>query len=1036
MVAQSAENILNLFGNTSTGEFTVNLNAQLVRLSFEQQQERFAQTAYAVPIFSDKLVDRMLVEGADRILLVGGRPGFDKQKFITYLGYLLAQSNGPEPIDVLPLFMWKNSLELSGILVEIQKKTAPAIFLIPSLISLKEDFLSELNHLIKENGGYVILSCEDPERLSLSIKAKSTYCYSLDVETQLFSVKQIADRLCEKFTSLGFHNRFHQSIQRFDAKTVLDVSEVYTVEGLAEELKYLTLEQAGALIDSLSSTTNKLDRSSFSEAISKEVNTQFEQWILSLEEREQLIVLGMLLLDGLQEDQFFATMQILIDRGWHWLDEKLRAFDYFEVFKLNSFFSLESETLTNSLPNREEILAKTFWRTHKRHILSALEVLKELVYFSVSTRSAVSHPELFKTITLRDNFCYQMARTFSDIGLVSEETIQDILIGFAINPDEEIQLVAARTLAFWKLKDNEERVFNTLDLWQDQEGQLVFTLIANNLQVEDSESQEEIQQLLDAITAVNSTTALTLGELADLYPANELPEELIARLKHIADYGNDEVIKRLKIVLPDVVAKHIVQLQTQGHIKALLAYSFLTNEIIGPLKQTVLRNGSKRYYYDGGIIYAIQTYRANAVPKVVLDLIDYLLADERKQLVNHQPNLIFQLVFSHLDQIKNSPILIQGLKNRKRLEALAIAVAGAARTQHQAAEFLMKRWYGLAFSHVSVKQRRVLKELLVLVYRHLDLEKCADISIPDVFERLTRILKEDIADKNLRSNASEAVEHQIQLSFPKVKTYLSRLLVQLSLKEQENLNYYFLQRFLEERAQLQGEEMMAYYWTDARNVIQFQANRNKSDSQDLHPIPMWIDTDAPTTELEQTLAEWMVYKPRNGVVSKEESAILNQIGAKAKTYLGQYFQKQEEDFRKRIKDRRKRLSIESKEAAKKKVSLKPTPSRPAGPPPTIQKSESASWFMKTIINYMNRNRESELRPILKAVLPVYLNDPNMTQEDLSLQAKRLALDLNETTAENLPIYIKNAKREYFQIKNFITIIIIATVVILGLILFS
>lgn len=358
--------------------------------------------------------------------------------------------------------------------------------------------------------------------------------------------------------------------------------------------KLKTPESIDIFVRSLTAVESPLEEPKIEELLEKCSGDKraLQQWFnTSLSPHEQLITIGLCLFEGLYDDQFFAVMETLIEQSWHKRDMTLQGLDYCDLDALISYYRLDSpgqtdlKKIESRLPKQRHELLKMAWDTHRRQIFSALPVIEDLVKNSVLKNNV--NREIFSSSKKCRLIREVASETLSAIGLKSinsiEDTLyEDTLLRLAAEENLEVQAVAARAMAQWRVFNQDEKLFDTLQRWQLQTTarQIIRSILENKNPDIDITPQIYIK----------ATIALTVG-FASLYdPPNQLDATLCKLLEQLAkDASNPFIRSRL--------ANYTLPLVTRFHSSLLrgmlydMAKNPLLSEPIGASLASAIREG-------------------------------------------------------------------------------------------------------------------------------------------------------------------------------------------------------------------------------------------------------------------------------------------------------------------------------------------------------------------------------------------------------------------------------------------------------------
>lgn len=293
-----------------------------------------------------------------------------------------------------------------------------------------------------------------------------------------------------------------------------------------------------------------------------------------LEARERLLALGLSFFDGLFDDQFFTALEEIVEKVWQRRDASLRALDYCDLENLHNFFSFtetkdQGTKIAIRFPKQRRILFKVAWNSDRRQILSALPVMVDIVRKSVIGRLA--NPELYGNETKCREIRTAIAETISDIGSISEHSIQTTLLHLSASTNTTVQSTAAYAMARWRDFDYalDKQLFNILHSWLDliQARRIIDQVDAilkgrNESNNESSKAEDHIKITVALTVSYASLYDPPLGMLG----SEGLSEELFDLLKKLANDTSSVVRDAfLNFTLPRVLQIHLRQLSKWLH---------------------------------------------------------------------------------------------------------------------------------------------------------------------------------------------------------------------------------------------------------------------------------------------------------------------------------------------------------------------------------------------------------------------------------------------------------------------------------------
>lgn len=318
------------------------------------------------------------------------------------------------------------------------------------------------------------------------------------------------------------------------------------------------------------------------------------QWYLQFDDRDQMLVVGLVLLDGLPDDLLFAGLEILVGTTWRETDPLFSQFDYRDLSRFAAYFKqtpvdggfLRIEC--GSRRRRMDIL-QVAWNHQRRRLLATLPALTEMVRVSAaesaepapdgkpaSERSepvAVSAARLAaeRALSRTKNGSMQLhqvlVESLSLIGLISVEVVEPYLLDLAAEPLESVQHLVAQALAVWREADKEREFFLLLQRWWSE---------ACNVGDPESRIARAGGASQDPWAAVRATLALTAGYAAQYDRENHLAPHLLGLLQVLVDDPHPLVRAAVwKHALPRTAAWHLQRLDPFLRERVLVSADFV-----------------------------------------------------------------------------------------------------------------------------------------------------------------------------------------------------------------------------------------------------------------------------------------------------------------------------------------------------------------------------------------------------------------------------------------------------------------------------
>jgi hypothetical protein len=512
--------------------------------------------------FTGPAITRTLVEviRRERFLLLGGE-GYDKSGLARHIAWKLSVlSNGKIPY----VKEWDTNQNPQNLVLHIQKEKNADIFILPDISPQHVDYdLSALYRTTQHKNHYVVVSTNHPfkkwkleqdvKRLSWQPAPGEPLYESRDLVNLLLN--QLADN--NKTLPPGLKGKVFTA----DGPLI----ENLQIKNVAEELK--TPDSIHTFVKSLTTVNTTLNRSVVEEVLDNCCSDKrtLRQWFYhSLSSRAQLIAIGLCLFEGLNDDQFFAAMDALVEHSWHKKDTTLQRLDYYDIEELGNYYRLKSlgqsglKQIESPLPELRHHMLETIWNTHRRQILSTLPVIEKLIIDSVAFTPL--NAELYGNYERRRLLREVMGETLCHIGLKFEGSIQGALLehtllNLAAAENLGVQSVVARAIARWRFYDQDDKLFDTLHRWQEDKILKLLNSIQGDVRYTENSKVKEV--------FIKTTVALTVGYAAQYDPPNQLNQKLCDLLPQLAKDCTNKYIRNgfTRYTLPLVVRYHAAQVR-------------------------------------------------------------------------------------------------------------------------------------------------------------------------------------------------------------------------------------------------------------------------------------------------------------------------------------------------------------------------------------------------------------------------------------------------------------------------------------------
>ncbi|MCP4344243.1 MAG: hypothetical protein GY795_01795 [Desulfobacterales bacterium] len=499
---------------------------------------------YIKPIQAEDYVQMTI----DRRLLILGGHGYNKHGLAKYIARQLHEKElGKKEMAIK---LWLPSAEPEDIVAYLQEHEEANVFLLnnisPSGIHHK---LSNIFDEIQNCPHFAIFTTNIPkESWNLSDILKDVY-----ISEVVFSINVLTQRLREKLykDKKSLPEPLCDDTELMQSPEVCEISFQDIVKSLKQP------DKIDLFVQRLLIETCPLSKSRLIQLVKECSEDDICQWYHNiLNPRQQLLAIGLSFFESLFDDQFFASMDHIVESVWRKRDPSLRALDYCDLEDLHTYFPINPVMESYSIidvkySDQRRILIEAAWDTHRRQILSALPAIADLAEKSVSAWNM----ELYGTEERRELIRTVVSETLSDIGLIALDSgksvmqLESVLLRLAANDKIMVQAVAARSMARWREYQYDEKLFSMLERWQKNE---------RNKKKRSGNQKEIIQKSL--LTYIRSTVALVIA-YASLYdPPNCLNERIVNMMEEFVTDENKFVFDRFSYyTLPFVVCNHLSQ---------------------------------------------------------------------------------------------------------------------------------------------------------------------------------------------------------------------------------------------------------------------------------------------------------------------------------------------------------------------------------------------------------------------------------------------------------------------------------------------
>ncbi|HEV7424364.1 MAG TPA: hypothetical protein VGO21_04205, partial [Candidatus Paceibacterota bacterium] len=345
--------------------------------------EPYNRKNYLSPKFTSQLLTRIKEK---KLIIVGGSYGFDKGAFVRHMASLLV-----DELTRVSAKEWFYSSDYYSVFSLMQEEKSKSIFVLNQIAPQNVNYnIAKLISIADDRSHFILISTDSPvEAWKLPENIQREYWFEIP-SSDLYEDSALTDLLCARLNKDREKIKFEFPGINFTGDSeiafslpVKDIAHKLQVPHKIELFHKLILQEREIL------TKEIIDQKLLS--ITKVTGGEIlNQWFHSLNNNEKIIALGVLLFDGLYDDQFFSAIRYVVNDYWHLRDDKLRVLDYCDLESVLNFYKLEmidenKRILKSKFPNQRIELLKTVWYSHRRHLILVLPTLVNMIRNSVNS---------------------------------------------------------------------------------------------------------------------------------------------------------------------------------------------------------------------------------------------------------------------------------------------------------------------------------------------------------------------------------------------------------------------------------------------------------------------------------------------------------------------------------------------------------------------------------------------------------------------------------------------------------------------------
>lgn len=928
---------------------------------------------YASPVFTKKIVKKITGKSQTNVLVLTGRFGFRYSEYLKYLAKLVAKKRYKNTVKIKewvgsPDRKQEGSVDGYEIIPVLKAEKKEGIYLINDLTPYDDRLLNQLDELAKEKNMIILASTADIHKWNLLPAGLEKYIYQIPTEDPLYSHDQILNTLLKTLTELDMFDRFLVPLESFLPESSL--APGLTINELARQFANNTLTDVQGFIHILNQINGKITADQITSSLNKAKQNAFKEWFYGLTAHQKLIALGLTFFDGLLDVQFFSIVEHLVQEIWNVTGEKLRFLDLYDMEALQSYHRWEMDTrakrdaLKIDLPApRYQVLKEVFWTSHRRHILSTISELERIL---LSEKSIYwSDANLEEEDEYRNSkFERMVGQLISDVGMISEDSIQGLIHKFACHTDRRLNKIAAIALSEWFRWDEQEKFYNFVDTQLNSFQPEIDLQIAEINKVRNANKREknELDLLKQVSIRMDITIAYTLGHISYNYPPNKLPQRFMDRLTKIFEGNFQYFDENLKFLLPEIIQRHPMQFLENGYLESMIERNYLRDLVVQGMHQS------------------LPYFQPNKIPYPFLDLVFNIGIKYGREALFPLNNLVADLIATNFVQLQNIEFLDKLLQFRGRYRAIGRGISQVVPKMPEKVIDQVRIWYKRSLN-MEGRGAVNLKNIVLITIGEIPFKDISHSHSLDFFNMTFDIQQKHYKIVEIRASLLELIEKQIYSNFEHVAPYLGKLIANLTQEDRQFMISAVVTRYIQNRAFLGSGDRIVRGGLSQKRII-FYEGKEQVPVKDTILFNLWVYRDRPRTETERVLDKWLL-EPWGEIdkieISFDEADAIKEFSFQTTKAIQKYFDSEEKKL------------IHSIIKKENRVIPRPPEEKIREVPIYITKPQKASLSTKIFINYWLQVKNDNHREVMEVIVPSLVNDRNFYKIDFEGLSEKFKL---------------------------------------------
>ena len=534
-------------GNVATGDFHQNFyeyretNPSFSEIDFENEE------VYPEPIFTQEVVQLLLKK---RILIIKGNNHFDQANFGRKIAKCLHEHSGE--LKMVELIQNEEDKPLNA---QLRQQKAGQVILLNAIHPrhIQYDF-ARLIELVDQKQSYYIINTESsPETWSKAGKITGEYWFEIPEENHyrtedlmVWLLGYLSENplpFMPEELEIGPNTRFSESydINRLVNKITTPQKWIIFISGCRDLEEQPSDRRLEKMLKNLSQSQEEI----------------ITKWFNNLDREEKIIALTAALFNGLFCYQYFEILSQMIQSSfWRKSSDTLEAIDYYNLDFLSVFFRLESteegDLIVARNPTTRVNLLKSAMQQYPRHIEKALLIFSSIMRETYNRKN--TNWDLHGTTQKRALLRQVFVEATRDIGINQLSNMESVYLELAASDHSFVQGIAAKSLAQYRLFDEDALLFETINKWlKDKSIEERIALFLPN----------KSRNTAKTILAIKATTIRILAYAADYDQPNQLHNGIVEYLIAFSKDHSQEVQDAVAQVLPKFITHHSYQLRNE-----------------------------------------------------------------------------------------------------------------------------------------------------------------------------------------------------------------------------------------------------------------------------------------------------------------------------------------------------------------------------------------------------------------------------------------------------------------------------------------